>query len=166
MRVEPSGFDEDNNNNNNNSNKIHQHTQNLKSPWSFLPTSSVLFLFICYQELPRHETTSRCPSWAAMKWGVIQSSVVPWSFIETRLNQKSDNFKVTIPLCSIRSHIKIICGTRLNQKSDNVKVPLLSCYVKWRFVIICQIRRGSVFEGTGLNQKSDNFKVPLMSCYE
>jgi len=51
----------------------------------------------------------------------------------TRLNQKSDNFKVPFLSCYEQRSCSIMCaalvfvGTRPNQKSDNVHVPFLSC---------------------------------------
>ena len=109
--------------------------------------------------------------------------------VDTRLNQKADNFKVTLLSCYVQRRCSIICGalviagTRLNQKSDNFNVTLLSCYVarRWKSdfnvtILSCYIERpctehfsimcgALVFVGTRLNQKSDNFKVTLLSCY-
>ena len=55
-------------------------------------------------------------------------------FVGTRLNQKSDAFKVTILSCYVERRCSMICGalvfvgTGLNQKSDNFKETILSCY--------------------------------------
>ena len=87
-------------------------------------------------------------------------------FVGTRLNQKSDNFKLPILSCYEKRCWSILCpalvfvGTRLNQKSDNFTVPLLSSNEKRRCSIICP---ALVFVGTGLDQQSDNFTVPPLS---
>ena len=84
-------------------------------------------------------TVSRCPFWAATYRGVAPV-VLTLVFVGTRLNQKSDNFKMPFLSCYEKrrcsiSLVLVFVGTRLSQKSDNFKVPLLSCNVKRRLLL-------------------------------